>query len=67
MMKWWLSHHRLLRLCIPGGALLALGQCGLSDQQLTSILQSVVSTGLTTFVTQLISTMFTLASAAAGS
>jgi hypothetical protein len=67
MMKWWLSHHRLLRVCVPGGSLLLLGQCGLSDQQLTSIAQSVITTSLSTFATQFITTLFTLGTAAAGS
>ena len=35
------------RLCIAGGSLLLLGGCGLSDAQLTSILQSLILTGLT--------------------
>jgi len=35
------------RLCIAGGSLLLLGGCGLSDSQLTGILQSLILTGLT--------------------
>jgi len=65
MTKWWFSHHRLLRVYIPGGSLFLLGGCGLSDQQLTSIAQSVITTGLTTFVSQLVTTLTTLATAAA--
>jgi hypothetical protein len=43
-----------MRVCVPGGSLLLLGGCGLSDQQLVSILQTVITTGLSTFVQQLI-------------
>jgi hypothetical protein len=44
--------HRLLRVLVPGAGLLLLGQCGLSDQQLTAIAQSAVSSGLNTLITQ---------------
>jgi hypothetical protein len=43
-----------LRVLVPGSGLLALGGCGLSDQQLTGILSTVISSGLTTFVNALI-------------
>jgi len=45
------------RVWVPGGSLLLLGGCGLSDAQLTSILQSVILTGLNTLITQAISTL----------
>ena len=48
----------LLRVWVPGSSLLLLGGCGLTDAQLASILQSVVQTGLTTLVTQIITTIF---------
>lgn len=51
---------RFARIMIPGGSLLLLGDCGLSDQQLTSVAQSVLTTGLTTFVTQAISALFSV-------
>jgi hypothetical protein len=51
----------LLRVWIPGSVLLVLGGCGLSDAQLASIFQSVVETGLTTLLTQIISTLFSTA------
>ncbi len=51
MVRFWLA-ARLNRFMIPGGALLVLGGCGLSDQQLTGILESLVSTGLNTLITQ---------------
>lgn len=54
---------RLLRVWVPGSSLLLLGGCGLSDAQLASILQSVVQTGLTTLVTQIITTIFGTAAA----
>lgn len=57
---WFWRHHRLLGLCVPGGALLLFGGCGLSDQQLASIFQSVITTGLTTLVAQAVTTLFTL-------
>jgi len=57
MMKWWLVHRRLVRVCVPGGSLLLLGGCGLTDQQLVSIAQSVITTGLSTFVQQLVTAL----------
>lgn len=50
MMKKWNSRSRLYRIALPAGGLLALGGCGLSDQQLTGILTSVVTSGLTTLM-----------------
>lgn len=47
---WW----RMTRWMTPGAGALLLGGCGLSDQQLSSILTSLVSTGLNTLITQLI-------------
>ena len=49
---------------IPGGSVLLLGGCGLSDAQLASIWQSVIQTALTTAVTQWLSTLGTAATTA---
>lgn len=46
-----------VRLWVASGSLLALGSC-LSDQQLASILQSTITTGLTTIVTTAIGQAF---------
>lgn len=44
---------RLLRVWVPGSSLFLLGGCDiLTDQQLTSIATSLISTGLNTVVTQ---------------
>ena len=55
--RWFVHHSRLLRVCLSGGSLLAFGSCGLSDQQLSSIAQSVITTGLGSFVTNLLSSL----------
>jgi hypothetical protein len=47
-------NRRLIALWTACGSLLAIGDCALSDQQLTSIAQSVISTGLNTIVSQLL-------------
>ncbi|MFQ5805485.1 MAG: hypothetical protein ACE5I3_03435 [Phycisphaerae bacterium] len=65
MMKWWMFSRGLWRVWIPGGSLLVLGGCGLSDAQLTAVLQSVITTGLNTFLVQLIATLLGAATAAA--
>jgi hypothetical protein len=65
MMKRWMLSRGLWRVWIPGGSLLALGGCGLSDAQLTSILQSVITTGLNTLLTQLLSALLGAATMAA--
>lgn len=62
-MKRWMLSSRLWRLWVPGGSLLLLGGCGLSDAQLTSIATSVITTGLSAFVSQLLTTLFSAASA----
>ncbi len=58
MMKRWMLSKGLWRVWIPGGSLFLLGGCGLSDAQLTSVLQSVVTTGMNAFLTQLITALF---------
>lgn len=53
------SVRKLLAVSASGGSLLLLGECGLSDQQLTSILTSTISTGLNTLVSQGLIALFT--------
>lgn len=50
----WKRSWRLL----PAGLLLTLGACPLSDAQLTQVYQSVLNTGLTTLVNQIIASLF---------
>ena len=40
------------RVLLIGSMLPILGQCGLSDQQITTIFQSVITTGLNALVSQ---------------
>ena len=48
-----------LRVALPGGSLFLLGGCNyLSDQQLTSLFSSAVSTGLNTILAQAIAALF---------
>ncbi len=54
MMKKWNWRSRLHRILIPSGGLLLLGGCGLNDQQLTGILTSVITSGLTTLTNTLL-------------
>lgn len=51
------ARRRLLVIWCAGGTLFLSGGCPLSDQQLTSVLQSVISTGLNTVVTQGLTTL----------
>lgn len=55
-----------LRVWFAGGSLFLLGDCGLSDQQLTSVAQSAISTGLNTVVSSLVSALVDAATAANG-
>jgi hypothetical protein len=57
-MKRSLFKRGFWRVWVPGGSLLLLGGCGLSDAQLTSILQSVITTGLSSLLTQIVSALF---------
>ncbi len=50
--SWKLRFYKFL---IPAGSLMAFGDCGLSDQQLSSIVQSALSTGLNSVVSVAIS------------
>lgn len=47
-----LRRRPLLRVVLLGATLPLLGQCGLSDQQITTIFQSVITTGLNALVSQ---------------
>ncbi|MBW7904554.1 MAG: hypothetical protein LC135_08050 [Phycisphaerae bacterium] len=47
----WCSGWRLVRVLVPGGVAVQLSGC-LSDQQITSIITSVVTTGLSTLLNQ---------------
>lgn len=63
IMKRSIFSKGLWRVWVPGSSVLLLGGCGLSDAQLSSIFQSVVQTGLTTLLTEAISSLFTCAAA----
>ena len=54
MMKNWNSRGRFYRVFVPASGLLALGGCSLSDQQLTGILSTVITSGLSTLVNTLL-------------
>lgn len=58
MMKQWIYSKYFWRLWVPGGSLLAVTGCGLSDAQLTSILQSAITTGLNALLSQMATAMF---------
>lgn len=53
-----LNRLGLLRVLVPGGSMLLLAGCGLSDAQLTSLVQSALSTGLNAVLTNAISSLF---------
>jgi hypothetical protein len=55
-MKAWLWRVRFYGLTLASGSLFLLGGCGLSDQQLASIWQSVITAGLQTIVSNAITT-----------
>lgn len=48
---------RYLRVWAASGSLLAFGGCGLTDQQLTGILTSVITSGLGTLVNTFLSAL----------
>jgi len=56
---------RWVRVWAACGSLLVLGECGLSDQQLAAIAESVITTGLNTIVTQLLATLISTAAGGA--
>jgi hypothetical protein len=53
-MRSWYWRTRYYGLVLATTGLFALNGCGLSDRQLASIWQSVLSTGLNTIVTNLL-------------
>ncbi len=53
-MKNWSWRMRYLSLLVASGALFALNGCSLSDRQLGAIWQSVITTGLNTVVTNIL-------------
>lgn len=54
-MQTWVHRVRCWSVTLTAGGLLVFGGCGLSDQQLASIWQSVLTAGLNTIVANLIS------------
>jgi len=58
-MRSWKHRVRLYALTLTAASLFAFNGCGLSDQQLTTVWQSVLSTGLNTLVTNALSAAFT--------
>ena len=54
-MKWY-TRARYYGLLAAAGGLYVLGGCGLSDQQLSQVWQSVISAGLTTIVNNVLQT-----------
>lgn len=57
--------YRVMGLGLAGGSLLAFQGCGLSDQQLASIWQSIIQTGLNTLVSNILGAFFDALQAAA--
>jgi hypothetical protein len=55
-MKKWYCRVRYYALALTAGGLFFLGGCGLSDQQLASIWESVISSGLSAVVGNAIQT-----------
>lgn len=66
MMATWWRRVRRLSLAVGMGGLFALGGCGLSDQQLAGVWQSVVSTALNTVLSNIISAIFAVFGATTG-
>lgn len=54
-MKWY-TRARYYGLLLAASSLYVLGGCGLSDQQLSQVWQSVISAGLTTIVNNILQT-----------
>ncbi|MBI5863141.1 MAG: hypothetical protein HZB38_01245 [Planctomycetes bacterium] len=50
-----LVRSRAFKLFVPGASLLLLGQCPLTDAQITAITQSAISTALNSAITQFLS------------
>jgi len=49
-MKKWYWRTRSYVLALSGGTLLTLGGCGLTDQHLASVWESVISSALSTII-----------------
>lgn len=64
-MKRLMNSKFMWRVCVPGSMILGFNGCGLSDAQLASIWQSVLTTAFTTMVTQLIRAFFSAATGTA--
>ncbi len=58
-MKRWHWRVRYVGLLLAAGSLFAFQGCGLSDRQLATIWQSVVSTGLNTIVQNVLTSAIT--------
>lgn len=54
--NWWRQGGRLMRLMAGGSSVFLLGGCALSDQQITSIFSSVITSGLSTLLNAFITT-----------
>jgi hypothetical protein len=50
MYKYWTRRLRVAALLVAAGPVYFLGGCGLTDQQLAQVWQSVITTGLNTIV-----------------
>lgn len=57
-MKRLMQSKFVWRVAVPGSLLLGFNGCGLTDAQLASIWQSVLTTAFTTMATQFISSLF---------
>jgi len=60
-MKRLMLKKALWRVCVPGSIMLGFSGCGLSDAQLASIWQSVLTTAFTTMASQFMSSLFSAA------
>jgi len=57
-MKTWHARLRYCGLTLAAGGLFLFNGCSLSDQQLTSVWQQVISTGLSTVVSNALTSAF---------
>jgi hypothetical protein len=58
MTRRWFWRVRYYALTCSAGGLFLLGGCGLTDQQLAAVWQSVITAGLTSIVSNAITTAF---------
>ena len=54
----WYRRAQYTMLVAASGGLFALGGCGLNDQQLASVWSTVISTGLSSIISNVITTVF---------